>query len=152
MQTWKGTTFDYGQNTDHISLHFRWFWYLYHYRFSNKPQLINKTALYLSSSSQTNAGALWFMCCIRLLYVTDAFWLFIERAIVWVLSSPSVFRHFGSVRKKIPKVKLAIVKSPCGRLVQDFISARCNSHCWYNSVYSVKTQLRRQDLGSVYCF
>lgn len=37
------------------------------------PQLLNKTALHLSSSSQTNAGALWFMRCIRLLYVTDAF-------------------------------------------------------------------------------
>lgn len=36
-------------------------------------QFINKTALAMFSSSQTNAGALWFMRCIQLLYVTDAF-------------------------------------------------------------------------------
>lgn len=36
-------------------------------------QFINKTALAMFSSSQTNAGALWFMRCILLLYVTDAF-------------------------------------------------------------------------------
>lgn len=75
------------------------------------PQRINKTALHVSTSSQTNAGALWFMRCIGLLYVTDAFWLFIERSTVGELSSPSVFRHFGSMRRKIPEVKLAIVNS-----------------------------------------
>lgn len=72
-------------------------------------KLINKATLHLSSSSQTNAGALWFTRHIRLLYEIDASWQLAERSTRSVFPSLSVFRHFASWRRNIPEVQLAKV-------------------------------------------
>lgn len=130
-----------GQNTSYVG-----FWScrsLYDSQFSNKLQNLNKTAE-LIWSSQTSADTLWFMHCIRLLYVTHVFWLLAEHPTAWAFPSTSVFRHFESTRRMIPEVKWEICALRISRViclhVLVWFSARCNSHCCYKTVFTVQSQ------------
>lgn len=67
------------------------------------------------TARQTHRFTLWFMlkAQVRLLYIIYAFRLLTESESltvgVWLFSSPSVFRHFGSMKSKHPGGRVAVL-------------------------------------------